>query len=195
MVFLPPDYWNSNNYNLLPIPEKAKALRLVDKQLIGYNFVSLRGAGDQPGQPKPKYWSSWKTLPQGAFIPPIKLSGQPYPGAPVMTIVTNIGLGTGYQIYGFNKTNSIPFPSEQAPGPPYITLPYIAFNFLGQLTSGQNEYIPLAQGNVYFPRDPAAPPTVPQSVEMAPGNTTNSYNIVSIDWLTGRTRVERQEVQ
>ena len=65
----------------------------------------------------------------------------------------------------------------------------IRFNYLGQLTSGQNELIPLAQGNVFFPRNP--PFNVPPSVvERPPGNGTNSvtYNVVSIDWLTGRAR-------
>jgi len=31
--------------------------------------------------------------------------------------------------------------------------------------------------------------------ESPPGNTTNAFNVVNIDWLTGRARLERQEVQ
>jgi hypothetical protein len=34
-----------------------------------------------------------------------------------------------------------------------------------------------------------------QILETPAGNTTNTYNLVSIDWLTGRARLERQEVR
>ena len=192
MVFLPQAYWTSNNYTVLPATEQAKADRLLDKQLIGYNFVSLRSAGDQPGRPTPHYWSAWKTLPQGAYILPQKFG----PPNQSLSIYTNGNPVAAYRIFGFNTTNNIPFPSEVAPAP-YITLPYIAFNYLGQLTSGQNELIPLAQGNVLFARPPAPTQQAPTINEAPQGNGTNSitYNVVSIDWLTGRARVERQQVQ
>ena len=47
---------------------------LLDKQLTGYAYVSLRSVGDQPGVNSARYLSSWKTLPKGAFIPLQKFS-------------------------------------------------------------------------------------------------------------------------
>jgi hypothetical protein len=85
-------------------------------------------------------------------------------------------------------------------------LPYIAFNYLGQRCDDngnvlqQNAVFPLAKGNVSFARDEAthapkfAPPTL---FEQPAGNATNpvSYNLVSVDWLTGRARAIQQEVR
>ncbi len=56
-----------------PSTDKAAATNLLDKQLVGYAYVSLRSVGDQPGVHIPRYLSSWKTLPQGAFIPAGKI--------------------------------------------------------------------------------------------------------------------------
>jgi hypothetical protein len=183
----------------LPAVEQAKADRLLDKQLIGYNFVSLRNIGDQPGKPTPHYWSSWKTLPQGAYIALEKFA--PRTALPNLNIYTNGNVNPAFPVYAFNTTTNIPFPSEVSPptpgSRPYVALPYIAFNYLGQLTSGQNELIPLVQGNVYFARPPASAQQSPSVVEKPPGNGTNAvtYNVVSIDSLTGRARVERLQVQ
>ena len=104
-------------------------------------------------------------------------------------------------------TNTFPFPTETTRKLP--ALPYIAFNYLGQLTfDGQkprrratntfrsrraacrprliHEQIPLLQ------RQPL-PATVSEN---PPGNSTNStYNLVHIDALTGRAALEFQKVQ
>ena len=80
---------------------------------------------------------------------------------------------------------------------------YIAFNYLGQLVDIQGnprslpELIPLVQGNVYFARPPAPPKSPPTVAEKPIGNGTNAvtYNVVSIDSVTGRARVERMQVQ
>ena len=197
LVFMPSNYWADPAYPSLPAVEQAKADRLLDKQLIGYNFVSLRNIGDQPGRPTPHYWSSWKTLPQGAYITLEKFA--PRTVLPNLIIYTNGSPLPAFQVYAFNTTTNIPFPTETnapAAGPqPYVALPYIAFNYLGQLTSGQNELIPLVQGNVYFARPLGQQP--PSVIEKPPGNGTNAvtYNVVSIDSLTGRARVERLQVQ
>jgi len=196
MVFAPSNYWNDTAFGTLGAEEKTKSDRLSGKQLIGYTFVSLRGVGDQPGRPTPRYWSNWKTLPQGSFIPPEKF-GPFKPNVPVINIYTS-GIPTpAFQIFGFRTTNSIPFPSEDAytnnsGKSVYVTLPYIAFNYLGQLVSGQNELIPLASGGVSFGPMPRSSPSV---AENPPGSFTNTFNLVSIDWVTGRARIERQEVR
>ncbi len=207
MVFVPPSFTNEAAFNLLSPREKANALRLLDKQYIGYAFVSLRSMGDQPGRPTARYLSDWRTLPEGAFIALSKF----LPNNQVLTIYSN-GL-PAFQIPGFNRTYYVPFPSAEA-APyrntllrPYVPLPYIAFDYMGRLATfdqynkplpARNEIIPLAKGSILFARDPAtkAPiPGLPVVTESPPGNSTNAFNLVSIDWLTGRARGIQQEVR
>ena len=88
-------------------------------------------------------------------------------------------------------------------------MPYIAFNYLGQLmidsttSATADAYIPLAQGNVAFPIDvntkspifPATPLTASDVTENPPGNSTNSmFSIVKIDRLTGRATQLLQKI-
>ena len=202
MVFVPTNFYNpSGPFAKLSPKEQAKGDALLDKQLIGYNFVTLRSLGDQPGAWFPKYLSSWRTLPEGTFIA-LQKFGPPYlPANQVPPYATNAVAQKSFPIYGFQTNNNIPFPSEMAalePAAPYVTLPYIAFDYQGRLVSQRDEVIPLARGSILFSRNPdrTAKRSVPSALEMPPGNSTNSsYNLIYIDWLTGRAHVERQEVR
>jgi type II secretory pathway pseudopilin PulG len=196
MVFVPANFWLDPAYAALPQAEKDKASGLYGKQLIGYNYVTVRSLGDQPGQPRARYLDDWRTLPEGTFITPQKFV--PFSGAPVLTVVTNLAPWAACAVYGFSYTNNIPFPSEMAPGPAYVWLPHLAFNYLGQLVSGRSELVPLTKGSVSFARDPGTKTPLavaPTLTESPPGNVTNSYNMVSIDWLTGRARLLYREVR
>jgi prepilin-type N-terminal cleavage/methylation domain-containing protein len=206
MVFLPTNFFADPNFGSATwtADEKLKAQRLLDKQTIGYTFIALRTLGDQPGQPRPHYLSPWRSLPDGTFIPLEKF--RPRNPGQFVTISTNDASNNpiiAMRIYGFMRTNNIPFPSEltapSSTATPYINLPYIAFDYRGQLTSGQDEYLPISQGSVVVPRDPTTGlgrQALPTVVENPPGNTTNSsFNVVSIDWLTGRAHIERQEIR
>jgi type II secretory pathway pseudopilin PulG len=213
MVFVPTNFWTYTPYTqnqawFSQMP--GRATNLFNKQLIGYNFVSLRSMGDQPGRPTVKYLSSWKTLPEGAFIHPTKFRRYA-PQTPVMNIWTNGVLA--FQIYGMLYSDSltnppaanlplpIPFPSEDAPrlGPnrPYVPVPYIAFDYMGRLVSQRDEIIPLATGGINFAHDADRNPipALPTFSEQPVGNTTNAYNLVYVDWLTGRARAIQQEVR
>jgi len=202
MVFLRTSFWTDPAYatNSWTPSDRIEATSLLGKQMLSYAYVTLRSVGDQPGMHFPRYLSSWQTLPQGAYIPLEKFT--PYNPAnpvPVLKIVTNGVLA--YSIFGFNYTNVVPFPSENTPpvpgSRPYVTLPYIAFDGMGQLVSGLNgqpELIPVAEGSVSFARDPGVPQS-PQVTERPPGNTIDNYSLVCIDRLTGRAHVERRKVQ
>jgi hypothetical protein len=122
-------------------------------------------------------------------------------------IITDHDAGVPYPpcaIYGLHAP-SIPFPTETNAEIQQWPLPYIAFNYLGQLThdgqnpAGQDEYIPLARGSVLPAMDPStkALQFSPADVsETPPGNSTSSaYNIVDIDPLTGRATLRFQKVQ
>jgi prepilin-type N-terminal cleavage/methylation domain-containing protein len=175
---------------------------LFDKQLTAYTFMTIRSVGDQPDprQSSPRYLSRWQRLPEGVIIPIFKFG----PRDPAVTIydppLPALPTERTFQVHGFSSTNNLPFPSADAPRTNW--LPYIAFNFLGQLTqdgvnpSRQDEYIPLARGVVSYARDAGKVPLpeLPDVSERPPGNSTNGFNLIHIDWLTGRARLERQEI-
>jgi prepilin-type N-terminal cleavage/methylation domain-containing protein len=206
MVFAPPSLWNDPVYGSVSLTpaEKAAAIDVLDKQQTGYAYVSLRSVGDQPGRNTPRYLSGWETLPDSSFIPQWKFNNaltdirDPFNGSALL-----------FTVRGFKTTNIVPFPSEDAvytPGlRPYATLPYIGFDYLGRLVDdngqllGRDEYIPLAHGSVVPARNPANKALLlaaPDQMEVPSGNSTNSsFNIVHIDWLTGRARLERLEVR
>lgn len=190
MIFVPTNFWTYVN------PSTAAATpaftNLCDMQLTGYSFVSFRSVGDQPGRGQTNYLAPWLNLPEGTFIPQWKFNAR----NTSMTISNQVS-GVPYKVAGFDRTVSpIPFPSP-ASTVAITNLPFIAFNYLGQLTSGQDEYIPLAHGTMADAVDgnkalQFASPTV---VENPPGNSTNSsFNLVHIDALTGRAVLEYQKI-
>ncbi len=212
MVFVPTNFWSQPAFARIASDPVfgPRAARLYDKQLIGYNFVSLRSLGDQPGRPSIRYLSSWRTLPEGAFIHPMKFAlPLAFNSAAVPFIIpTNAPNGTlvpAFQDYGFDlttRTNSIPFPSDDAPiwtlNQPYIRLPYIGWDYMGRLVSKRSAIIPIAKGHLAFARDPTskqAAQAIPTIIESPPNNVTNAYTVISIDWLTGRARAIQQEVR
>jgi prepilin-type N-terminal cleavage/methylation domain-containing protein len=193
MVFVPPDFWKDPAYAALPQPEKEKAKLLFEKQLTSYALVSLRSVGDQPGRGTVRYLTPWLSLPEGTFIASWKFG----PRNTSVTIV-DPGSGKAFLVRGFNTNNIVPFPSDQAPRFRYVTLPYVAIDASGRLVSGQDadgdEFIPLARGSVTYARDPNNPQPA-NALENPPGNSIGSFNLIRIDRLTGRARLETQQVQ
>lgn len=228
MVFIPTNFWNdplkttpgtpgwTSLQSLAPlIAASTTVTQLYAAQWNGYMMVSLRDVGDQPGRTYPRDLMKVKTLPDGAFIAPFKFTSAIYPfPAPFPTNRPDL------PIYAFQKTNAIPFPTADVLTNAnfmnqynngtihFVTVPYIAFNYLGQLIAGDgsllpyDENIPLDIGTIASYRNPTnkmpiQPPAgiAPVDVrEMPPGNSTNiAYNVIHIDRLTGRARVERQD--
>ncbi len=199
MVFVPTNFWetspgvlNTAWLNNLNPAQKTAATNLFGEQLSGYNFAAYGAMGDQPGQHAWHYLAPWQTLPDGSFIALQKF----------VYAYTNVDQITGasYPIAPFRYTNNIPFPTETSTNG--VSLPYIAFNYLGQLTTEQltpvpltqDEFIPLAHGSVMpaiNSNTKALTNGPPNVMEMPPGNSTNiAYNIVHVDWLTGRAVLE-----
>ena len=205
MMFVPQE---NNWWGYLPAQQLAAGTNLLDKQCTGYNFVSLRSVGDQPGQSAAHYiLTEWKFLPDGSFIATNKFNKAFYPGSAYYPIF-DPSAGVSYPVNSFNYlANTLPFPVEtnRLFTPSGLSLPYIAFNYLGQLTvDGLNlapldEYIPLAQGTVGYARDVNSKALIPQAADFTenpPGNSTNSmFSIIHIDRLTGRATLLRQKVQ
>lgn len=211
MVFVPENFWlppltaGSTWTNSLTPDEFHAAINLLDKQFSGYTFVSLRSVGDQPGQGVPRYLSEWKSLPDGAFIATNKFNQLYDPNNPNNFYpITDYSFtpSRSYPIYGFNYTNSLPFPT--ATNWVNVNLPYIAFNYLGQLTvdgtglAQRDEYIPLAQGSIVYAvnGNKALQFSPPDAAENPPGNSTNSmFNVIHVDRLTGRANVLQQKLR
>jgi prepilin-type N-terminal cleavage/methylation domain-containing protein len=229
MFFVPTNFWTDpfkidlagangwTSVQIAPTPfitASMAATQSYGAQWNGYKLVSLRDVGDQPGRSFPKDLTGIKTLPAGSFIAPFKFTAPIYGGSLPPPYPTN---RPDLPIYGFLMTNSIPFPSSDimtnanfvnrlnnpALHVHFVTLPYIAFNYLGQLTPGDgsvldhDENIPLGYGNISAALSPVNKlPTqaLPTATEEPPGNSTNiSYNVIHIDRLTGRARLERQD--
>ena len=87
-------------------------------------------------------------------------------------------------------------------------MPYIAFGPEGRLQKYNNgrfedlsedEIIPLARGSVLLERNVSGGKTVfpwqaGDVVERPAGNSTNNYNLVVIDHMTGKGRIVRPEI-
>jgi prepilin-type N-terminal cleavage/methylation domain-containing protein len=179
----------------LPTQDQVnRAFDLAPLQGRGYALLSLRSIGDQPGQPRPEYLTDWTELPSGWIFAPSKFN---FPSAVVsFTNQNSFGPAT-WDVRAFQRTRALPFPVAEAPTN-LFGLPYIAFDYSGRLTSGRNEFIPLARGYVDPAIDPAtggfAP--LPGTVTEDPkGNSFTEYNLIEIDWLTGRARLIQRTIE
>jgi hypothetical protein len=202
MIFLPP-YSSWSQYP--PVNDQGSYNNLLSHQYSAYALVSLRTVGDQPGQANPQYLTEWKTLPDGVFIAPWMFAAR---GGAVTVYSTNTLSNTRntFIIRPFLQNLSFPFPATDATNAAgYITLmpmPYIGFSPLGQLTTNSDEYIPLDRGRVLNPTNAATAnsftltnPATAMIMEAPPGNASNNCNIIHLDWLTARAKIERNQQQ
>jgi prepilin-type N-terminal cleavage/methylation domain-containing protein len=179
LVFISPNIVNFPTNNL-KVSELTLFNNLLGGQYTAYALYATRSAGDQPGRSTPRYLTSWKTLPQGMFVAAFKFA--------LLSNQQNEG------VWGFQFV-TVPFPLATSTNTP--SMPCIAFDYQGRLTSVRDERIPLAHGSVSYARDATKTPiaSVPSVIETPPGNSTNSYNLIHIDWLTGRTQLEQQRIK
>jgi prepilin-type N-terminal cleavage/methylation domain-containing protein len=179
MVFIPPGI---ANYNYASLGDKDKRFftNLASGQFTTYALFSFRSVGEQPGRSNPRYLTPWKTLPEGMFIATAKFSPAYLPTMPDYS-------------RPFQYLN-IPFPTATNAG---FLLPAIGFDYQGRLRAGRDEIIPLARGSIFYGRDANGNLVIgPADVkETPPGNSITSSNLIHIEWLTGRARVESQQIQ
>ena len=190
IVFISPDVLYDINPNdpSYDAQESAQIKRLQGGLYTQYALFAFRELGEQPGQISPRYISSWKTLPDKVFIPDEKFT-----------------TGTADGIPPFSYALGIPFPFNRSIK---LEFPYIAFDYEGRLlkrdNSGQgtgtlhtqgNVTIPLTRGSILYTRNAQDFVTDFDVQEIPPGNSTNIPNHIVIDWLTGRPKIERPELQ
>ena len=201
MVFLPPNFWtNDQTQNGQPQLSfsNSQMTSLVGHQYSAYALISMRTVGDQPGKSNVHYLTDWKFLPQGVYIYPFQLTNNQATNW-VWTINTTVNLSNEWNISGFHNDIPFPFPSTYASNN-YNYLPYLGFTANGQLATNADQFIMLSSGSIMFPMDANGNPQwnqgVPNStlpVETPPGNATNNPNLIHIDWLTARARIERNQ--
>lgn len=156
---------------------------LMTKRLTSYALLARRSLGDQPGRETPRYFSDWRTLPEGVFIQPAKFK--------VISAPWTVAQSTNRPF----TYHEVPFPTGRSPR---LLMPCLVFNPQGQLLypEGQvpgepGEAIPLTRGSIFYPKTSAGRFLEPDVVDTLERTYANNYNYVRIDWLTGRARVER----
>jgi prepilin-type N-terminal cleavage/methylation domain-containing protein len=191
MVFLPPMFWNSPPFSLIPYSQQVS--NLVMHQYSAYALISLATVGDQPGQHHPQYVTDWRVLPSGVFIAPF---GFTITNETAYITTTNTLAGTTVvsAIQPWNWLN-MPFPSLYSTNT-YMPLPCIGFTPQGSLTTPfTNQYIALARGSIFYPTDTNGIPLfeAPIVTEVPPENDVRNPNLIEIDWMTARaTQVQNQ---
>ncbi len=212
MVFVPPNFWFTSAHdggtpNWTSDASLSNALHLAVGQYTTYALFAEHSIGDQPGQTSPRYLTKWKTLPEGViietnmfrlFLPPGSTISEPelISEPPFMT---NPPSPRMFPIATFMTNVSFPFPHTETTNatPAKYFLPYIAFDSSGRLVSGPPQrdfFIPLAKASIFPSRNADQQPTLDPADVIEPGyreaDITN-YNLIHIDWLTGRAKVER----
>jgi prepilin-type N-terminal cleavage/methylation domain-containing protein len=206
MVFLPADFW-TNEYTTGLLSTNAANLEITNlaaHQYSAYALISTRTVGDQPGVSNAHYISDWHYLPQGVYIAPFQFTNQ---NGSLLVSTTNTtippaGLSNGWTVMNFATNILFPFPDVYSGVSNY--LPYIGFSPSGQLTTpGADQFIMLTSGGIFYQRDSnqlatitfpsSGGPVPPNLSETPPGAATNNPNLIHIDWVTGRGRIERNQ--
>ena len=165
VVFVPP---NVMDINAFPITSDTVAntvlSNLYSRRFNTYALISLRSVGDQPGQSTAHYLSDWRTLPNGVYIATNKFTGVANLAPPFSGVASN------FVRFPFPTVSTNPAQSSLVG-----LLPYIAFNYQGQLccrvnsstksagggsdvpviqlAGEQAEYIPLVRGSIFYTRN------------------------------------------
>lgn len=196
VIFVPPSIssWAGFVSSLASVEERTLATNLLGGQLTTYALFTRRAVGEQPGRENPRYLTPWRSLPDGIFIQVDKFLA---------------GATNRFNFNDFDRnaigvnipTLAIPFPTADSrddyPNNPGIDgIPYIAFDSRGQLVGHTDEVISLSRGSIFYARGTNGTLAfdVPDVQEVPPGNSTNNYSRIRIDWLTGRPKLERPEL-
>jgi hypothetical protein len=188
MIFVPPGVVNFTPAANSDLSVRRSYTNLLGGQYTTYALLSMRQVGEQPGRATPRYLSDWRSLPNGMFIAQAMFVPSPA---------------------SFPMALGFPFPVATNYPAPALSLPYIAFDYQGQLVTIAGSFtrtlplpggmdIPLAHGSVFYARG-ADGNFINQPADVQenpPGNSTNSLmNVIHIDGITGQPKIVRQEVQ
>jgi prepilin-type N-terminal cleavage/methylation domain-containing protein len=211
VVFLPNDFHAGVDFLRYDIVtnhlDRVALTNVSGMTCSGYALYSERSVGDQPGTSTPRYLTKWKELPPGVTVHPEQFINP----APT-TVKTNYISGHYVTPLPYRQFR---FPNADSPAT--LTLPYLAFNSMGQLVGGQNFRVQVAEARITRLRDtdnqdsliwgpsvikPDAPNAVFQEWETNGINTSVNYtnytiyaHEIEINWLTGRGKFLQPEIQ
>jgi prepilin-type N-terminal cleavage/methylation domain-containing protein len=199
IVFLPSTNWWMTNMFVAPAPVSQQLSNLFFHQYSAYAIVSLRTVGDQPGKSNVHYLTDWQYLPQGVYFEPWQFLPNGYIAVSNLVSTTNTtvppaGLSNGW--YASSLANDITLPFPTTFGSNYYNLPYIGFMPNGQLKAGSDQFLLLTRGNIFPPMTAthgASFNTPINLEETPPGNGFSNPNLIHIDALTGRAKIERNQ--
>ena len=196
VVFVPPSLPGNQPFvsGLTTEAERTLATNLLGGQLTTYALFSRRAVGEQPGRENPRYLTPWRSLPDGVYIQIDKfLTGSTNRFNFSDATLNANGVAVPRVLVPFPTADSFDYPDG---GAGIDGIPYVAFDSRGQLIGGVDEVIPLSRGSIFYSRDAAGKFTfdVPDIKEVPPGNSTNNFSRIRIDWLTGRPKLERPEL-
>jgi prepilin-type N-terminal cleavage/methylation domain-containing protein len=213
MVFIPPNFWKNPNKvafdNLTNTYSISNAVRLGLGQYNTYALYSEHSIGDQPGQSSPHYLTRWKTLPDGVIIETnmfrAYLGPSPIPEPELITEPPSSPSPKTFAVRAFKRDRTFPFPETEVTNAvaQRFFLPYITFDSQGRLvdSTGNNAdlFIPLAKASIMSGRNLNLESDLNQPADVLEPNyrepTGVNYNLIHIDWLTGRTKVEKPQLQ
>jgi prepilin-type N-terminal cleavage/methylation domain-containing protein len=190
VVFVPSSIKNSPAPAALSQRDRALWERLRGGAYTTYALYAERSLGDQPGQQSDRYLTEWRALPDGVFVGTNEYINPP------SNFNTQAPLDRPF------GTNAIPFPTANSPQ--RVMMPTISFDESGRFfvrdigvsrpRRHRDEYIELAKGSVLSSRVGGTVDISPR--ESPPGNSesTNDYNRIRIDAMSGRARLERPEI-
>jgi type II secretory pathway pseudopilin PulG len=189
MVFAPPPwFWPTNTV------WSQGSSNLFFHQYSAYALISMRTVGDQPGKSNVHYLTDWRILPQGIYISPFQITNHNFTTS-ISTTNTTIGngLSNGWSVSAF-PTNSFPFPTTY--NGTTTLLSYISFSPGGQLTAGSNQFISLTSGSIFYPMNSNGSANFQSPADVVETPVSNAFrnpNLINIDWLTARPRIERNQ--
>jgi len=191
VVFVPTNLY-SMNLSSGTAGDASAFHQLWGKTYTSYALYADRMIGDQPGQSTPRYFTEWKTLPEGVFIAPLAYVPPP------ANYKSGVDLGLTVK-----PTAAFPLTTSATVA---WNFPCVAFDYTGELIDPvfltplrSDQVIPLDRGSVFYQRDANgnflnAPPDL---VETPKGNAYSpaSYIHVRVNHLTGRARIEQPIIQ
>jgi len=191
VLFVPPDIQTMTFPQGQDLPK-----RLMTGVYTTYAIYAERTVGDQPGAPRARYLSKWKSLPDGIFIAKQEFDVWDFRDWDGQFNPTN----RPFHYKRVPPVTTFPFPTlTNSP----IELPHITFSPQGSVIyeddignrKHRDEVIELARGSILASRDEVTGDLQDfDARESPPGNSTNNYIRIWLDGLTGRSTIDRFEI-
>jgi prepilin-type N-terminal cleavage/methylation domain-containing protein len=208
--------------NAQPVTERPRVLQqylsLCKRPYASYALFTDRNVGSQPGQRNPRYLTEWRSLPENTFVATNKfinlMANSATKNAWVKQYTNRFDVNRAYLLptRPFAHRN-FPVPNARSTNASGVRIewpmPYVAFDAQGKLfwhleqdlndkllgQKLQSEFIPLARGSVFVTTNAGGVYQPADVMENPPGNSSNLFNVLNVNWLTGRVRLEKPELR